>query len=69
MHTLLKLPAALWALFRLGVKTRFRLNSPYWNWRIETAFTADPAKRPPLRARINALIEYGHWVHRMNSLL
>ena len=45
------------------------MNSPYWKWRNETAFGTDSTKRPPLRERIYAILEYGKWVHRMKRRL
>jgi hypothetical protein len=58
----------LFELFRLGVITRFRLNSAYWQWRRKTAFGSDPAKWPSRREQRQAAIAYGAWVHQMKRL-
>lgn len=65
---LLQLPGALWALFRLGWATRFRLNGKYWTWRRETAFGVDPQRMPSARARRDAVLEYAHWVRCMGRM-
>jgi hypothetical protein len=57
-----------WELLRLGALTRFRLTGAYWRWRNETAFGADPARRPPRRQRLRAILDYARWVHRMRRL-
>ena len=55
----------LWELFLLGCRSRFRLSGPYWRWRMETAFGADPARWPPRRQRLLATLEYARWIYRM----
>jgi hypothetical protein len=65
MRWLLDTLGGLFELARLGVRTRFRLSGPYWRWRRETAFGADPSRRPPWRQQLHAILEYGRWVHRM----
>jgi len=56
----------LWALFVLGLRSGFRLrSSPYWRWRMETAFGTDRARWPTRRERVAAMLEYGRWVYRM----
>ena len=55
----------LWALLVLAARSGFRLGGPYWTWRMETAFGADPARRPPLHERWRQVLAYGRWVHRM----
>ena len=54
-----------WELLLLAVRSRFRLRSGYWRWRAETAFGADPARRPPRRERWRQVLAYGRWVHEM----
>lgn len=66
MRSWLETLGGLWALFRLGVQTRFRFNGRYWRWRHETAFgngEPDPA------AKRHAALDYGRWVHRMRKLM
>ena len=55
----------LWELVILGVRTRFRFTGPYWRWRIDTAFGSDPARWPPRRQRLHAVLDYARWVYRM----
>jgi len=58
--------AALYELLRLGVITRFRFRSPYWRWRLHTAFGGPQAAHPiSLFSRARATLAYGRWVHRM----
>jgi hypothetical protein len=52
-------------LLRLAWISRFRMRSPYWRWRFETAFGHDPSRMPTRRQRWRAMIDYGKWVHRM----
>jgi len=56
---------AMIGFWRLGVATRFRLRSPYWRWRMETAFGADPARRPGRLRLLRHAIEYAAWTTRM----
>ncbi|MCI0365015.1 MAG: hypothetical protein L0219_14150 [Phycisphaerales bacterium] len=65
MARLMETIGGCWELFRLGMKTRWRLRGPYWRWRYETAFGADPARRPTKWSQWRSVIEYGRWVHRM----
>lgn len=65
MRDLIETLCGLWELLRLAFKTRFRLRGPYWRWRYETAFGADPSKRPTRWRRLGAMLDYGRWVHRM----
>lgn len=69
MRTLFETLGGIWELMLLALKSRLRMNSPYWKWRNETAFGTDSAKRPPLRERVHAILEYGKWVHRMKRRL
>ena len=57
-----------WELMRLGIRTRFRFRGPYWRWRVETAFGADPASRPPRRQMMHAALDYGRWIRRMRRM-
>jgi len=59
----------LLALLMLGWRAGFRMNNPYWSWRLETAFGADEAKRPPWRARCVAAVHYGRWVWAMRRFI
>jgi hypothetical protein len=65
MRALFDTLGGLWQLALLGFKTRFRFGGPYWQWRMDTAFGDDPERRPPLRQRLFATLEYARWVHRM----
>ncbi len=65
MRSLLDTFGGLWALLCLGVQTRFRFGGPYWQWRLDTAFGADPDHRPPKRQMIRATLMYGRWLYRM----
>ena len=58
---------ALWNLFLLAWKTRFRLNGRYWTWRRETAFGSDPAQMPSAAARRHMILRYGAWVSSMRK--
>jgi hypothetical protein len=69
MRSVLESFGGVWELLVLAFKSRLRMNSPYWKWRNETAFGSDPSKRPPLRERIHAIMEYGKWVRRMKRRL
>lgn len=55
-------------IIRLGLRSGMRLRSPYWRWRVETAFGSDPTCRPGLFARMKAMLAYGRWVYRMKRL-
>lgn len=52
-------------LLALAARSRFRMRGPYWRWRFETAFGADPARWPARRRRLGAILEYGRWIWRM----
>ncbi len=55
----------LWELLWLLIRSRFRLSSPYWQWRMETAFGTDPSTMPSRSQRFRQVIAYGRWVYRM----
>jgi hypothetical protein len=55
----------LWALLRLAAASRFRLGGRYWRWREETAFGADPSRRPRWSERARQVMRYGRWVSSM----
>jgi hypothetical protein len=55
----------LWELFMLAARSGFRLRGAYWQWRYETAFGSDPARRPSRAQRLRAILAYGRWVYRM----
>ena len=59
---------ALFGFVRLGIATRFRFRSPYWRWRMETAFGSDPALHPSRLQKIRLAIEYAAWTTRMRRL-
>jgi len=65
MRHLLETLCGLYQLMWLMCRTRFRVRGPYWQWRYETAFGSDPARRPSRRAQLRAGLEYGRWIHRM----
>ena len=65
MHRILETLGGAWQLLLLAIRSRGRLNSPYWKWRKETAFGIDPTKRPPWSEQCRAILDYGRWVHRM----
>jgi hypothetical protein len=52
-------------LLRLAAISGFRLNSPYWKWRSQTAFADQP---PAGRQRWAAILEYARWVHKIRRL-
>jgi hypothetical protein len=52
----------LYQLARLGVLTRFNFKSPYWQWRMHTAFARG---MPPRAELVRATLKYGMWMHRM----
>lgn len=60
---------AIYALFLLAIRSRFRLRGAYWRWREETAFGTDPTRHPPFRERMRMILEYGHWVHQMRKFM
>lgn len=53
-------------LFWLGWKIKYRLNSPYIKFRLETAFGEDKMKWS--FKRIRQMIQYGDWAYRMYRL-
>ena len=59
---------ALLGFIRLGIATRFRFRSPYWRWRMETAFGADPKQHPGRAEKIRLAIEYAAWTTRMRRM-
>jgi hypothetical protein len=59
----------LWCLASLALRGALGKRSHYWKWRDETAFGRDPARRPPLRERCRAMLDYGRWVYRMKRRL
>ncbi len=62
MRNLLDTVAGLSDLLLLFAKTGFRLRSPYWQWRLHTAFGRGyPSKREFARG----MLEYARWVSRM----
>jgi hypothetical protein len=66
MRPLLESFAGLYELLRLGAITRFRFRSPYWRWRLHTAFGGPAPGRPiSLAKRVRAVLAYGRWIHRM----
>ncbi|HMN96278.1 MAG TPA: hypothetical protein PKC43_08195 [Phycisphaerales bacterium] len=68
MRNPIRVATALWALFVLLSRTRFRRGGRYWRWRDETAFGLDPTRRPSAAERRGAMLDYGEWVHRMKRL-
>ena len=65
MRRWLETLGGLWELLLLAARSRFRMGGAYWRWRRETAFGTDPARRPPRRERLRAVLDYGRWVYRM----
>jgi len=65
MRSFLDTLGGLWQLALLAGKTRFRLTGAYWRWRMETAFGSDHRRWPPRRQRIQAILDYARWLHRM----
>jgi len=61
----MKMIFGLWALLRLGWKSRFRMRGKYWNWRKETAFGDFLVKNGEKR---RAMLEYGQWVAEMRKV-
>ena len=68
MKWIIETIGGLFELAMLALRTGFRFSGPYWRWRLETAFGADPARRPPRRQRLHAALEYGRWVWRMKRM-
>ena len=57
---------AIYELLRLGVLSRFRMRSPYWTWRMQTAFGRGmPGSK---RELIRGVLGYGLWAGRMRQL-
>lgn len=58
---------ALWVLAGLAIRSRFNFSSPYWYWRLSTAF---PAARVPggKVGMIRFAIEYARWASRIRRL-
>ncbi len=61
--------AAIVALARLGLATRWRLDGKYWSWRHETAFGSDPSRWPRVQCRRHATMEYARWVADMRRMI
>lgn len=61
----LDLLVGAWELFKLGVRTRFRLKGEYWEWRRHTAFGRGYPGRGEM---VRAMLEYGCWMRRMRRL-
>ena len=55
-------------LIRLAVSTRFRMRSPYWQWRMETAFGTDRRQWPGALRRLKMTLDYAAWTSRMRRL-
>ena len=55
-------------LLRLGIATRFRMRSSYWQWRMQTAFGTDRREWPGLLRRIKLTLDYAAWTSRMRRL-
>lgn len=54
---------ACWQLVRLGWVTGFRQDTPYWRWRMDTAFGRGlPASKREYR---RGVWHYARWVHRL----
>jgi hypothetical protein len=58
---------ALWVLCSLAIRSGFNFSSPYWKWRMNTAFpTGDPAAQRQSKRRL--ALEYARWAHRIRRL-
>lgn len=58
---------ALWVLASLAIRSKFNFSSPYWNWRMSTAFPQGRDLPKPQSKRRLAL-EYARWAHRIRRL-
>lgn len=68
MRGVIDLIGGIWELGRLALRSRFRFRGPYWRWRLETAFGADPDQWPPRRQLVVAVLDYGRWMRRMRRI-
>jgi hypothetical protein len=59
----------MWCLLSLALRGALSRRSRYWKWRQETAFGSDAARRPAIRQRVRAMLDYGRWVYRMKRRL
>lgn len=58
---------ALWVLATLAWRSRGRLRSPYWRWRLQTAF---PGGRHPggWGAQARSVLDYARWAWRIRRM-
>jgi len=58
---------ALWVLATLAWRSRGRLWSPYWRWRLQTAY---PSGRHPggWGPQARSVLEYARWAWRIRRL-
>ncbi len=58
---------ALWVLADLEIRSKFNLRSPYWTWRLSTAFPSPkPGASKPSILRLT--LEYARWASRIRRL-
>ncbi len=58
---------AIWVLCTLAIRSGFNFSSPYWKWRMSTAFPEhDPASQQQSKHRL--ALEYARWAHRIRRL-
>ncbi|HVU64384.1 MAG TPA: hypothetical protein VHC70_10430 [Phycisphaerales bacterium] len=65
MRHLLDTLGGLYQLARLACLSHLNFKSPYWQWRLYTAFGSGELSERPLRRNLHTILEYGRWVHRM----
>lgn len=58
---------ALWVLATLAIRSKFNFSSPYWNWRMSTAFPQGRVPPKPESKRRLAF-EYARWAYRIRRL-
>jgi hypothetical protein len=58
---------ALWVLASLAFRSKFNFSSPYWNWRMNTAF---PQGKVPqnTESKRRLAFEYARWAFRIRRL-
>jgi len=58
---------ALWVLTTLAIRSRFNFNSPYWKWRLNTAFpnAKVPGGKP---GKLRFALHYARWAYRIRRL-
>ena len=58
---------SLWVLATMAIASGFRLRSPYWKWRMATAFPVGSVPASKLKLALSGL-EYARWAWRIRRL-